>query len=147
MYKLFRGRFPYCLRDIKHIPRALKYRVQRAFKGWAPCDTWNIDCWFMEVMPQMLRYLKENKHSYPVYLTEKEWDNILEYMAFLLDEMDETKCSQQNEIWNEYFNSDRSISVDREAALARDEEIANYRYKCKDEFFKLFNKYFYDLWD
>ena len=31
--------------------------------------------------------------------------------------------------------------------LKREEELALYRDKCKDEFFDLFKKYFWDLWD
>ena len=133
MYKLFKGKFPYCLRDIKYITKALKYRVQRALRGWADCDAWNIDTWFLEVMPQILQNLKDNLHTHPGTMTEAEWNSILGTMIFLLSEMNEDTCSQRNDTSDNFFYRERALF--------------NYRDHCKDEFFKLFSKYFWDLWD
>ena len=139
MYRLFRGKFPYCLRDIKYIHRALKYRTQRACRGWADCDTWSIDMWFLEVVPQMLGHLRENRCSQPAHMTSEEWNSILGAMIFLLNEMNEETCSQQNDIEYTSDNADKF--------LARERELSNYMDHCKDEFFKMFSEHFYDLWD
>lgn len=148
MYKLFGGyRFPYCLREIKNIPHAIKYRFQRAYKGFADCDTWSLDNYFIEVMKPALKYFKENQNGHPYDLTEEEWNSILDRMIFLLSEMDVDTCSQQNEY---YENTDWVNDFDEETrkkAVNRTIEIDKYIDSCKDEFFKLFSEYFYSLWD
>ena len=57
---------------IKQIKRAIRkwwkevgYRRQRAKRGWSVKDTWDIDRWFLDVMPQMLEYLKEHHMGFP----------------------------------------------------------------------------------
>ena len=48
------------IRAIKERWQEHKYRRQRTKRGWSVKDTWSIDYWFLEVMPQMLEYLKEH---------------------------------------------------------------------------------------
>ena len=43
----------------------LRARYLRGKYGWAPCDTWNMDYWFLKVIPEMLDYLAEHTHTYP----------------------------------------------------------------------------------
>ena len=43
----------------------LKYKVQRAQRGWADCDTWSLDCYLSEWLPNALRHLKKHKHGTP----------------------------------------------------------------------------------
>ena len=45
------------IRAIKEWRQEHKYRRQRAKRGWSVKDTWNIDYWFLEVMPEILEYL------------------------------------------------------------------------------------------
>lgn len=134
MYKLFNHSTLWG--NIKYLPRAIKYRFQRAFRGWADCDTWDMDFWFMEVMKPMLQHLRDTHQGHPGELTEEAWNVVLDRMIFLLTEMDENTCSQQNTLWE-----------DKDKALAREMDICEYRNACKDEFFRLFSKYFYNLWD
>lgn len=42
-----------------------KYRRQRAQRGWSVKDTWEVDTWFLTVVPEMLEYLKEHHHGFP----------------------------------------------------------------------------------
>lgn len=123
-------------RKLKRIISKLKCYMQRASRGWADCDAWNIDTWFLKVMPQILQHLKDNMYTHPVTITEAEWNSILGTMIFLLSEMDEDTCSQKNDA---SYTSDNFFD--------RERELSNYRNHCKDEFFKLFSKYFWDLWD
>ena len=89
---------------------------QRVEKGFSELDARNISSWFLDVMPQMLRYFRDNLTSYPVVATgpsfnskaivlpgEKEpqegfenWKKVIDRMIFLLDEMDIKKCSMKN---------------------------------------------------
>lgn len=139
MYKLFNHSALWGnIKELKYLPRAIKYRFQRAFRGWADCDTWDMDFWFMEVMKPMLQHLRDTHQGHLGELTEEAWNVVLDRMIFLLTEMDENTCSQQNTLWK---------GKDKDKALVREIDVCKYRDACKDEFFRLFSKYFYNLWD
>lgn len=124
----------------------LKFRCQRFRRGWADEDAWDIDFWFRETMQSMLTYFLEHIHSYPtsdpdiVCLSDDEnlklWKDTISKMIGLLNKMD------PDPDWDEPGNyEDRSRII---------EQIQTHReeaYKAKDEFFQLFSKYFYNLWD
>ena len=174
---------------IKQIGYDIKWSHQRIWKGYCDYDLFSIDQWFMKIMPEMLRELKDTRHGSPVSINyhshlvfqdEKErnqdvhsqWDRILDRMIFLLGEMDEYSCTQQNSYKREYLavveelregpieNSDGS-STFRFPDLqdypeycelgdnyhSEEKRLAQYRMDCKQEFFELFSTYFYDLWD
>lgn len=177
------------IRLIKQIGRDIKWSHQRIWKGYCDYDLFSIDYWFMKIMPKMLKVFKEtrhgspvavNYHSHAVFLDEEErnqdvhdeWDKKLDRMIFLLEEMNEESCTQQNPYEDEYFEAidklregptehpDGSVSYRyphlkeypeyRELAEEYDAEekrITQYRLDCKQEFFDLFSTYFYDLWD
>lgn len=125
---------------------------------------------------------------------DKQWTEILNRLAFLLDEMDEEKCSMARERdilldkWSntreefetkygssgKLLKSEEDLQKEKEGKyvtwlgpsdLPKNDELRvrsekawkelnsyekkmfKYRLKCKDEFFKLFSKYFYNIWD
>lgn len=104
---------------IKHLKEAEafeeKCRTQRARRGYADADTWAIDNWFIRTMRPMLKRLRKYHCGYPTCFitdindsvkTEKEdnekWNQVLERMIFLLNEMDEDKCTMKNPYAKEY---------------------------------------------
>lgn len=118
-----------------------KCREQRAEQGFADIDASEIDSWFMEIMPRMLRKFQKINTSIPCEgslisheLCDEDderladWNKTIDRMIFLLEEMNEDTCSM-----------DQSRNSFR--------EIFEYRNACKDEFFELFSKHFWDLWD
>ncbi len=46
------------------------YFVQRGVYGWSTRDCWSIDSHLSEIIPEMLRWLKENKHGVPTDFAE-----------------------------------------------------------------------------
>lgn len=46
------------------------YFVQRGIYGWSVRDCWSIDSHLSEIIPEMLRWLKENKHGVPTDFAE-----------------------------------------------------------------------------
>ena len=186
-----------------------KMTKQRAKKGYCDTDVWNMDAWFIETVSNMLKELDKNRMGCPVldeFLEQdgrKEstilkdydsdelsarWSSILQKMIFLLDEMDEDKCSMKNpyqkQWWGYHQKFDKKypkhgdeLKTEEEKAeekakgcyrmvspaddpdfgeeyktinklyLDYETEIWNYRDNCKNEFFKLFSKYFWNLWD
>ena len=90
-----------------------KIQLQRVTKGYCDKDLWNIDYWFMNLMPDMLQQFKDTKHGSPSclgteYVDEHgiscndechaEWDKILDKMIFLFREMNEEMCQKKKYI-------------------------------------------------
>jgi hypothetical protein len=85
-----------------HWMRDIKCAWQRANKGYCFRDLWNIDLWFIEIMPQMIQELKECKMGYPDGLSEKEWDDILDAMIQCFKEAHSETTSFVNPYEDEY---------------------------------------------
>lgn len=123
-----------------------------------------------EGFPSQALFLDEDERSESIH---RRWDEILDRMIFLLGEMDESTCSLDNPYEDAYFNAVHALNSEsmpgkEDSALghiyhspadapeyselaehyrARQGEIDSYRLHCKEEFFELFSRWFYDLWD
>jgi len=126
--------------------RWLKYCWQRAFRGWADCDWWNLSDYLVVIILPMLKQLKENQHGYPGHGeadTPEKWDAILDKMV-------------------EGFEAGKRIADD-EYLVETNADIL-YRRPTRDEVrswvrkskadqkifnngMKLFSKWFWALWD
>lgn len=97
--------------------RNIKYSFQRITKGYCDKDLWNIDYWFMNLMPDMLQQFKDTKHGSLSCLEKEhadehgnfcndechtEWDKILDKMIFLFREMNEDTCRKKNPYQREH---------------------------------------------
>ena len=136
---------------IKYLPREIKWFFQRGIRGYADCDCWAIDEWFDRVVIPMIQSLKENKHGYPVDMTEELWNIELERMIYYFTESTEEGCSEKNEyeniydsiIWGEFTDNNEIVKK----YLDRETQIDKYKYNMKQKGLRLFAKYFYNLWD
>ena len=181
-------------------------RLQRAERGFADIDAWGISEWFLDIIPKMIRFVRENERGYypvdkngdfpvlskedaslpePPEVYEKRWDDLLKRMEYLASEACEKTCSMKNpyeEEWSSYHerfdkkypdkdvlktpeelemesNSGFFLDVGPERDeefgeayteicrkfLDYDRKISKYREECKDEFFVLFSKYFFQI--
>ena len=100
---------------IKYFPQDVKHVYQRARKGYSFRDVWSIDYWFLDIMPNMLTDLKNNKRGCPGQFVKsdndqdfekgmKEWQNVLDRMIFCFREINDDTCSMKNEYMDEYFS-------------------------------------------
>ena len=119
-------------------------------------DIGNLDNWFLDIVPLMLQELRNTHWGYPGYMTEEEWDKILDDMIFYFREADERTCSRQekdfdwksqNEI--EIMSKDEQIqyAINKSNWYEDSNKINKYRDEMKDKGFELFSKYFWSLWD
>ncbi len=122
------------IRAIKEWHQKLKYRRQRARKGWGVKDTWSIDCWFLAVMPQMLEYLKEHHMGFPSEIQK-------EYV--------EAHSEELNMTYEEYCSwpADEKYKETSEFYLKESIKLDEYRDRCKTEAINLFNRWLWNLWD
>lgn len=121
----FEHEYPVYLSNItKKLARRLRARIkfrkeeeafeerasqQRAKRGYADVDVWNMDSWFLRTVSPMLKQLRKRHHGFPASFLSSykpsdeesdaanaKWEGILDRMIFLLDEMDEDKCTMKN---------------------------------------------------
>ena len=114
-----------------------QFKRQRREKGYADCDVWEMRTWFLNTARPILMEMYDKTDNHPEELEFEEWRDILKRMAHLLELMD---------VWSdEALRKELGISENEKGDSVR-ERISEMRMKAKDEFFSLFNKWFYDLW-
>ena len=120
----FRG-----FRKIPQFFRSLKWAYQRATRGYADCDVWDIDIWFLSIIPNMLRDLESLGGGYPYGMTSIEWHATLREMA---------RC---------FEGAGKDPDLDTAGNLEKWEKFNEAREKDLDEGLKMFRENFWDLWD
>jgi len=107
-------------------------------------DTWSMDHTLAPIILPMLVQLKATKHGYPADLTEQEWDEILDEMIWAFEQ----KCRDdwQDNYYGDYIEDQKNGPmagsfewIDHEGQKAHQERMTNG--------FRLFGKYYENLWD
>ena len=143
-------------------PRAIKHYYQRARYGYSYQDCWGIDYHLADIIPKMIRDMKENLHGCPGDIAEKwnvnengddmsmamnEWEMILDKIANafeleyeildhkLFDCVDEEHENQMKGLMagKGYFEGCRIMTAEERVA--------------RDEGWVYFRQYFGNLWD
>ena len=71
----------YIHKNLGDLYRNIKYFWQRGKRGYSDCDCWNIEYFLCDIMPEMIKQLRETTCSYPNKLSGlKEWKKILKEM-------------------------------------------------------------------
>lgn len=128
--------------------KQVKFFIQRGKRGWADCDWWGMDYYLIGIILPMLKELKEHCHGYPGYgkvSTPEKWDSTLDEMI-LGFEAGKRICE------NEYFDIFQPNWFEKNEKLTSDtlkkcQEETLKDQKLFHEKIKLFNKYFFSLWD
>ena len=120
---------------IKNLYYQIKYGFQRMFRGYDDTEVFNMDFPFIERYLKILKDFRKNHYGYPASITNEEWDNILDELIKHLTLMNENNVivELKNGMPENFGPDYKTVS-----------EIMD---RHKDEFFKLFSKWFYDLWD
>lgn len=113
----------------------IRYGFERMFKGYDSVDTFEIFSTFIDRYQKILTEYKKSHWGCPVSMSQEEWENIIDEMLFHLYFMDEDNVDKEldNDVPDSWIPT--HVTVDK---------IMNGH---KDKFFKLFSKYFYNLWD
>ncbi len=115
------------LKDIPIFFKRLHFLLQH---GYSPVAQWETYHWFICVMREIFTFYKnERMGDIPIEdVPEDKWkdmnDELYDNLLSLLDDMDEEKYYPRNTMLG-------GIKMER----------------AKEDFFKLFSKYFYNLWD
>ena len=129
----------------------MHFLIKYGYDPFANCETFS---WFIKTMKSVLTAHRDDSPGYPASFGEypllaadpdlpektkkhkQEWTAALDRMITLLDEMDEN---------NEPLPTAAASAV-ADITLAGIETEYRKREESKDEFFRLFGKYFYYLW-
>jgi hypothetical protein len=118
-------------KNIKAIPlyfKLMHHLIKYGYDEYAKWETFN---WFIDTMKSILTSYLQDSTGFPAEFEDKEeWYKVINHMIELLDLMDE--CNPKYEA-EEYLKDYR--------------KQYDEMYTAKDEFFQLFAKYFYNLWD
>ena len=123
-FGLFNSRSP--ISNLKDIPIYFKRLAFLLKHGYSPMAQWETYHWFICVMREIFTFYKNERAGDMLIedVPEDKWkdmnDELYDNLLSLLDDMDEEK----------YYPND-TIKMEQ----------------AKEEFFKLFSKYFYDFWD
>lgn len=122
-------------RKITNIYYKVRYGFERMFNDYDSIDRYNTFEKFTERYSKILTDYRKNHWGYPYKVSSDEWDNIIDEMIYHLRYMNEDNveselCKDVPENWTPTFKTVNEIME-----------------RHKDEFFKLFSKYFFDLWD
>lgn len=160
------------IKFFKHYYYDLKAGYQRATKGYSFRDLGDIDHWFLNVFPNMLKEFNEVRYGYPGDITDEEWKKIINEMIFYFQNANSETTDFVN-IYEEDYNKlmtkefDESIfkKIDEhftqlvtpernneEKLLAenfyhQEEEKRKYMYDNLKNGFDLWYKWFGSLWD
>lgn len=159
----------YVHKNIKNFIADLKCFYQRGTKGYCFRDLWDIDTWFLTIMPEMLAEFKDKKQGYPILKEELSDEQNATLYNYILDEMivcfkeaNELTCQRENKYKDTYtseFNfieckngmHKLEITYSDEAQhklyIEEERKIERYREHMKNRGLYLFKKYLYTLWD
>jgi hypothetical protein len=148
----------------------IKYCYQRITKGYSDRDLWNMDYWFINTIPNMLKDFKKQHNE--IFVPCEEIEQKIDRICYCLNESQEDTCSKTNEYEEEYTNllfagkksiSDMFVPCEDNDKLLRfdfnevpEELVQNYRNRTiqinmyrnnmKNEAFNLFKDIFWYLW-
>jgi len=140
---------------ISTIPKQVKWFIQRGKRGWADVDTWSFDSYLSEIISQGITHLAKNVYGTPneKNMTLGKWIDILWKIHHTFDwekricegsaiKIPSNKSDKEYEkMKKEYKIIEKRCKVDPSRIMTR-KEVKEY-----EEGWKLFKKYFNDLWD
>ena len=118
-------------------PSNFKHWYQRARYGYSYRDCWSIDWYLADIIPKMINQLKENLHGVPSDIADK-------YVAEDKHDIDMTHATAE---WESILDKIANTFKLEHEILDSCHTMTKKEKKSHDEGWKLFRKYFGNLWD
>lgn len=132
--------------SIRNIPRNIKAFIQRGKRGWADIDAWSGKDHLTNVILGIIGWLKHHKSGLPVELNSlAEWENVLANIEFTFRM--EQKISGSDLIYIPLKNYDEDVKKWDKTKLFHLMIMSKSDIKKYENGWKLFKKYFGNLWD
>ena len=134
-------------------PLNIRSFFQRGKRGWSSKDTWSFSGYLSEVIYKGLSHLKKNMHGHPCDLTEGQWIDILNKIINTFETAQEISDGNvwyiPTKQWDEK-NYKKICELTKEQNKNYEQNVrvlSKHQSKEFEEGFKLFEKYFFSLWD
>jgi hypothetical protein len=98
-------------------------------------DLWNVDSWFLEMMPKVLDNFKKGLHGFPGHLKRNDFS------------INEQNIDQGMKDWEAILDRMGYCFTEAGKDMYAVADNYDYRDKMKDEGLDLLKKYFWNLWD
>ena len=148
------------LNIIQDTPRNIKHFIQRGKRGYADCDVWGLGYYLSDVIYGSVKSLRGQLHGHPCDTTMKQWEKILDSIIWTFDVAN--KLNDNNWWYLDAENrNDEEMERLRETKKRMEENNDKYELlkgekyhvmtfaECEkyEKGWKLFQKYFFTLWD
>ena len=151
--------------NIKLFFRQFKWAGQRATRGFADCDVWNLDSSILNYLHGTLNFLAENHWGYPAndkFSTDESWTEFLKDMAqkfYQANGCNNYYPTPKEEEWWNYISQrhldqpfkdypeDEKLTELKEAMLEEDHENQIMRERDFAEAWSLIGDNIWSLWD
>ena len=152
----------YCLLHpwvvVAHKFRDIHCAWQRARKGYCYRDIWDIDRWFLSLIPNMLDEYIKIHNGYPSEMTDEEWVDIVQRLSKSFKNADELTTEFVNPYAEEYLETLEMDFENGQLICHANKELDEKYHSCekeKDAFMEksldegmiLFRKHLRSLWD
>ncbi|MDY6430998.1 MAG: hypothetical protein SPL00_04330 [Bacilli bacterium] len=118
------------------IRKLRKWKKQRAERGFSDYDVYNIDYWFLSIIPEMLDELIKHNEGFPSFLEEEYYEENNLNLSKISD-------SKRREILSICLNKWRNILTEmRDAFKEAKEDSCSYKNKYEEEYDSLYEKFF-----
>ena len=156
VFDMFEFSWKHPIRSIKYFFKALKWSRLRVKQGYCDYDVMDIDVWFSEIMPRMLRDFKsrltEQEHPVLPELFDEYYSIFIEPYGMSKEAFHEELYSGElQEKYHKWCAKRWREIIEEMAALI--EEVNKYEQEYgeeleekKDKALALFGKYFFHLW-
>lgn len=147
---------------IRYFPKEIKWFIQRGYRGWSDQDAWDVHGHIANIMPQMLRQMKENSYGCPVAMYEdvnkyeysedeqevaaKKWNSILDTIIRAFEIEDGIASSEILDLGPRPTKKQKDFGKIHSEKFGIDILTKEDR-KIQKEGWKNFQKYFQNLWD
>lgn len=143
--------------NIKVFFRHFKWAYQRATRGFADCDVWNLDSSILEYLSGTLNHLADYHWGYPGderFPTDKSWTEFLKDMAQKFYQANEDNAfypTPASDEWWEYYRNDsrnceKMIQL-KDAMLEEERENEHKRERDFAEAWSALGDVMWNLWD
>lgn len=168
----YKWRYPNCwVKNIKMFFHSFKYAYQRVTKGYADCDTFDLDSYYLNIFNGTLNYLADNHWGYPgnkEFDTDEKWTAYLKEMAncfYRANESNEFYDTPEADKWYEWIKEHPASWEEAEVngvklnqynraegpydkSMIEEEKILSYRReKDMEKGIDMLKRVFFQLWD
>jgi len=130
---------------------SIKWFIQRGRRGYADCDVWSLDYYLSNVIANAVKDLRIQAHGVPCDYASKDgmqidmraWKKVLKEIEWTF----RTNCKISERDWDYLTEKQRTAKRLALNKMCKIRTMTKQQCKRHRDGWKLFKKYYYNLWD